>query len=147
MPIIEKALRTEEKGRSNLHEDAAGRFKIIGQTARMHKIYAMIEKVARSPTTALITGESGTGKELVARALHEHSTARVRHLFRSTAVPSPSRSSSPSSLDTRKARSPARSLQSLGSSSSLTGHPVPRRGWRAPERHAGQAPASSKTEV
>ena len=73
MPIIEKALRTEEKGRSNLHEDAAGRFKIIGQTARMHKIYAMIEKVARSPTTALITGESGTGKELVARALHEHS--------------------------------------------------------------------------
>ena len=73
MPIIEKALRTEEKGRTNLHEDAAGRFKIIGQTARMHKIYAMIEKVARSPTTALITGESGTGKELVARALHEHS--------------------------------------------------------------------------
>ena len=73
MPIIEKALRTEEKGRTNLHEDAAGRFKIIGQTARMHKIYALIEKVARSPTTALITGESGTGKELVARALHEHS--------------------------------------------------------------------------
>lgn len=73
MPIIEKALRTEEKGRTTLHEDAAGRFKIIGQTARMHKIYALIEKVARSPTTALITGESGTGKELVARALHEHS--------------------------------------------------------------------------
>jgi len=73
MPIIEKALRTEEKGRSILHEDAAGRFKIIGQTARMHKIYALIEKIARSPTTALITGESGTGKELVARALHEHS--------------------------------------------------------------------------
>jgi len=73
LPIIEKALRTEEKGRSELHEDAAGRFKIIGQTARMQGVYGMIEKVARSPTTVLITGESGTGKELVARALHDNS--------------------------------------------------------------------------
>jgi two-component system response regulator AtoC len=73
LPIIEKALRTEERGRSVLHEDAAGRFKIIGQTRRMHAVYAMIEKVCRSPTTVLISGESGTGKELVARALHESS--------------------------------------------------------------------------
>lgn len=73
LPIIEKALRTEEKTRSALHEDAAGRYKIIGQTAKMKSVYAMIEKVCRSPTTVLITGESGTGKELVARALHDHS--------------------------------------------------------------------------
>ena len=73
MPIIEKALRIEEKSRTVLHEDAAGRYKIIGQTARMQKIYAMIEKVAPSPTTVLITGESGTGKELVAHALHDNS--------------------------------------------------------------------------
>jgi transcriptional regulator with GAF, ATPase, and Fis domain len=39
----------------------------------MHAVYAMIEKVCRSPTTVLISGESGTGKELVARALHESS--------------------------------------------------------------------------
>lgn len=73
LPIIQKALRTEEKGRQVLHEDAAGRYKIIGQTQRMKQIYSMIEKVARSPTTVLITGESGTGKELVARALHDTS--------------------------------------------------------------------------
>ena len=73
MPIIEKALRTEEKGRTVLHEDEAGRFKIIGQTARMQGVYGMIEKVAKSPATVLITGESGTGKELVARALHDNS--------------------------------------------------------------------------
>ena len=73
LPIIQKALRTEEKGRLVLHEDAAGRFKIIGQTQRMKQIYSMIEKVARSPTNVLITGESGTGKELVARALHDTS--------------------------------------------------------------------------
>jgi len=73
LPVIEKALRTEERGRSVLHEDPAGRYKIIGQTARMHAIYGMIEKVSKSPTTVLISGESGTGKELVARALHDSS--------------------------------------------------------------------------
>jgi two-component system response regulator AtoC len=73
LPVIEKALRTEEKGRSVLHEDPAGRYKIIGQTPNMHAIYSMIGKVARSPTTVLISGESGTGKELVARALHDSS--------------------------------------------------------------------------
>jgi len=71
LPIIEKALRIEEQQRTVLHEDAAGRFKIIGQTPKMKSVYGMIEKVCRSPTTVLITGESGTGKELVAQALHD----------------------------------------------------------------------------
>jgi transcriptional regulator with GAF, ATPase, and Fis domain len=53
---------------------AAGKFDIIGRTPGMQHIFGLIEKVAQSPTTILITGESGTGKELVARALHEQST-------------------------------------------------------------------------
>ena len=53
--------------------DQAGRYQIIGQSARMKDIYAIIEKVAATPSTVLITGESGTGKELVASALHENS--------------------------------------------------------------------------
>jgi two-component system response regulator AtoC len=42
----------------------------------MNAVYDIIEKVADTPSTVLITGESGTGKELIARALHENS-ARV----------------------------------------------------------------------
>src|SRR6185436_11791106 len=37
----------------------------------------VIEQVADTPSTVLITGESGTGKELVAKALHEHSSRRT----------------------------------------------------------------------
>ena len=44
----------------------------------MRHIYAIIEKVADTPSTVLITGESGTGKELIARALHENSVAARR---------------------------------------------------------------------
>src|SRR5262249_2428290 len=50
--------------------DAPGRFRIIGQSPRMQEIFAIIDKVAATPSTVLLTGESGTGKELVASALH-----------------------------------------------------------------------------
>jgi transcriptional regulator with GAF, ATPase, and Fis domain len=39
----------------------------------MEGIFEIIEKVANTPSTVLVTGESGTGKELVAKALHENS--------------------------------------------------------------------------
>jgi len=44
---------------------------IIGETAEIMEIKAMIEKVAPSDARVLITGGNGTGKELVARSLHE----------------------------------------------------------------------------
>ncbi len=46
---------------------------IIGKNKAMQNIYDLIERVAPTPTTVLISGESGTGKELVARALHYNS--------------------------------------------------------------------------
>jgi DNA-binding NtrC family response regulator len=57
-------------------ETTTGRFGIVGQSVEMQSIFAVIEKVADTPSTVLITGESGTGKELVAKALHEQSSRK-----------------------------------------------------------------------
>ena len=45
---------------------------IIGDSKKMHRVFALIEKVCDADTTVLIQGESGTGKELIAQALHFH---------------------------------------------------------------------------
>jgi two-component system response regulator AtoC len=62
--------------------DVKGRFQIIGQSPRMRDIYAIIEKVAATPSTVLITGESGTGKELVATALHVESPRKDKPIIK-----------------------------------------------------------------
>jgi len=54
-----------------------GRFGLVGQSPEIQAIFAVIERVADTPSTVLITGESGTGKELVAKALHEHGSRRT----------------------------------------------------------------------
>ncbi|MBC8352776.1 MAG: sigma-54-dependent Fis family transcriptional regulator [Planctomycetes bacterium] len=49
---------------------------IIGHDHRMLKIYDMIDSIADTKATILITGESGTGKSLIARAIHRRSGRR-----------------------------------------------------------------------
>ena len=51
---------------------------LVGKSPRMHEVYALIEQVAPSKSTVLITGESGTGKELVAKAIHNHSARKAK---------------------------------------------------------------------
>src|SRR5438477_3692118 len=53
---------------------------IIGRSEHMLDVFKMIETVARTNITILLTGESGTGKGLVAQAIHFHSLRRDRPL-------------------------------------------------------------------
>lgn len=46
---------------------------LLGQCEPMLRVYDLIQRVAESPASVLLSGESGTGKEVVARALHQAS--------------------------------------------------------------------------
>ncbi|MEW6320164.1 MAG: sigma-54 dependent transcriptional regulator [Acidobacteriota bacterium] len=53
---------------------------LVGRSRAMRELYQLIETVAPTNSTVLITGETGTGKELVARAIHQTSMRR-QHRF------------------------------------------------------------------
>ena len=61
-----RSLRTQLDGRY-------ARDSIVGRDGRMQRVYELVEAVAPSKTTVLMSGESGTGKSLVARAIHQRS--------------------------------------------------------------------------
>ena len=51
---------------------------IVGVSKPMQEVFRVVERVANSSATVLLTGESGTGKELIARALHTQSARSAR---------------------------------------------------------------------
>jgi len=75
---LEKALRqqallAENRQLRDRLEHTMGAGDIVGSDYRMVKAFELIEAVAPSKATVLMTGESGTGKSLVARAIHQRS--------------------------------------------------------------------------
>ena len=64
-----RARREVVRLRENLQEVYPST-ELIGKAPAMKKVYELIEMVAPTEATVLITGESGTGKEVVARAIH-----------------------------------------------------------------------------
>ena len=53
---------------------------IVGRSAPMRQLFTLLETVAATSSTVLVTGETGTGKELVAKAIH-HNSPRRRERF------------------------------------------------------------------
>ncbi|MGH7177548.1 MAG: sigma-54-dependent transcriptional regulator, partial [Tepidisphaeraceae bacterium] len=81
--VVEKAIRQQSLMFENqaLRQQLDQRFgleNIVGHDHRMLKIFDLIDAVADSRTTVLVTGDSGTGKSLVARAIHHRSPRRNR---------------------------------------------------------------------
>ena len=66
---------------AGLERDLGQRSKLhnfIGQSSQLQQIYSLVETLAQTQTTVLITGESGTGKELVAQAIQQTGERREK---------------------------------------------------------------------
>lgn len=73
--VIKNALEKRQLRKENilLKQELRRRFgieNIIGRSPAMQNLFSLIQKVATTTSSVLITGESGTGKELVARGIH-----------------------------------------------------------------------------
>jgi DNA-binding NtrC family response regulator len=70
--VLAKAVRTRalQESEATAPPDDSPESLMVGQSRALAQVREVIERVAPTPATVLITGESGTGKELVARSLH-----------------------------------------------------------------------------
>jgi len=68
--VQHRALREEVKRLRRAVEDSRTYGELLGASPAVRKVYALLDRIADSSASVLVTGETGTGKELVARALH-----------------------------------------------------------------------------
>ena len=74
--VLDRAVELTEARRENALlrrqlQDRGTFGELVGNSAAMREIYSLVEQVAPSSASVLITGESGTGKELIARTIHQ----------------------------------------------------------------------------
>ena len=84
--VVEKALKFRQLERENtlLKQQLRKKYQFdnfIGDSKPIQKVFELIERVADTDSTVLITGESGTGKELIAKAIHYNSYRRDKPMI------------------------------------------------------------------
>jgi DNA-binding NtrC family response regulator len=82
MHVLRKALEQQRLAAENayLRSQLEERYQfggILGRSRPMRSLFQLLETVARTSSTILISGETGTGKEVVARAIHHNSARRA----------------------------------------------------------------------
>jgi DNA-binding NtrC family response regulator len=85
MHVLHKAMEQQRLASENdyLRSQLEERYSfggVLGRSRPAQKLFHLLETVARSNSTILVTGETGTGKEVVARAIH-HNSPRKAHRF------------------------------------------------------------------
>jgi two-component system response regulator PilR (NtrC family) len=84
--VVAQALERHHLREGAIADDAAGQAdgrpragdSMVGRGAAMQRVFALIEAIAGTSSTVLVTGESGTGKEMAARAIHRLSARAGR---------------------------------------------------------------------
>jgi DNA-binding NtrC family response regulator len=76
--LEERHLRTELRRLQHEVETQYHFDNILGKSAAMQRVFALVDRLKDSTINVLLTGESGTGKDLLARALHYHSARAQR---------------------------------------------------------------------
>jgi len=74
--VQHRSLREEVTRLRRLLSESRQFEQIVGTSGAMKRVFDLVERVAGTESSVLITGESGTGKELVARAIHQRSPRR-----------------------------------------------------------------------
>jgi two-component system response regulator HydG len=74
--VQHRRLREEVKRLRQAVEESRKFEELVGASAAMKDVYGLIDRVAGTDATVLVTGETGTGKELAARAIHRRSRRR-----------------------------------------------------------------------
>ncbi len=77
--LEQRRLRSENAYlRAQLEERYRFEQGIVGKSRPMQRLFQLLETVAVTSSTILVTGETGSGKEVVARAIHQHSPRRMQ---------------------------------------------------------------------
>jgi DNA-binding NtrC family response regulator len=74
--LAERGLRQKVERLQREVEDRFSWGNVVAKSAAMREVLTIVQRIAQSTASVLVTGESGTGKELIARAIHYNSPRR-----------------------------------------------------------------------